>query len=244
MRQIILIPFSAIYFFIVHSGRMIEHEVEKRCTVNEADSIENGNAPAVKASTKKSVETSSCIIRALHSYGKWADGVGKVNMDIPFNRFLAFSFSYLVFLGLVIGLILEPILENHNPNVTSHTRFEWTKYHSFILLYILSMLQFDFVNFYKVRHNHFSNFWRTYDLIFHLLFGVYLILHTSLIVMVSFETCIEPEDHTSKAPSNNSPVENVNDCHRFRIVRSLSGVAFAIGNNTYTTDTFDNQQIF
>ena len=81
----------------------------------------------------------------------------------------------------------------------------------------------------------FSNFWRTYDLAFHFLFGLHLILHLYLQAIIqSGNYCAIRKDNTHKAtvyPKSNSTLSNDIDqnCSVIETKISVSGVIFAIG---------------
>ena len=178
--------------------------------------------------------------RAVMKYAQWANSVGLVQMGIPFNRFIAFSASYLFFLLIIVTLIIKPIfVESYKTeqDLKQNTLLQWTNWHYLILFYILALLEKDFENFYRVKsvHRVLSNFWRVYDLIFHMFFLFYLILRMILQLTNKMDDCIGMDTKEIRVEfdilSNRSNVSNDFgfNCGLVHTTLSISGVLFAIG---------------
>ena len=43
-------------------------------------------------------------------FGDWAGSVGIISQDVPFNRFVVYTFYYLIFLGMIIWKLLGILL--------------------------------------------------------------------------------------------------------------------------------------
>ena len=172
-------------------------------------------------------------------YARWANSVGLTKMGIPFNRFIAFSASYFLFLLIIITLILKPIME-HRGYMEEHPLLNWTNCHYMILIYTLALLEKDFENVYRLKsiHRVLSNFWRVYDVIFHLFFVAHLILYLGLQMIPHVNTCITRTNDTADQPftkfMKDSNVTDVfiykeQNCAIVAVLLSVSGVVFAIG---------------
>ena len=97
--------------------------------------------------------------------GKKMNDSGKFNQDVPLNRFIAFSWSYLFFLMVLISYLLLHEIETEDdkfPNLNRSRQILLT-------LYIISFVLQD-INTIMVHKKHFlSSFWRVYDYVWHLL---------------------------------------------------------------------------
>ena len=97
--------------------------------------------------------------------GKKMNDSGKFNQDVPLNRFIAFSWSYLFFLMVLISHLLLHEVETEDdkiPNLNKSRQILLT-------LYIISFVLQD-INTIMVHKKHFlSSFWRVYDYVWHLL---------------------------------------------------------------------------
>ena len=225
---------------MVETGKKINNRVEE--THLENDTTTNaGNDTEDEVEKKEEQTKDNFVQRSLTRYGRWAQKVNLVNMGIPFNRFIAFTASYLIFLMIIITLILKPIVEHHDSSSTNeHPLLKWTNCHYLILIYVLALLEKDFENFYRVKCNVFSNFWRAYDLAFHLFFVLHLILHACLQMMKDVDRCIGKEAAlamtTMPRPNDSFGFNNLShNCNTIQTTISLSGVVFAIGKLFYTS---------
>ena len=103
--------------------------------------------------------------KTMLNVGKKMNDSGKFNQDVPLNRFIAFSWSYLFFLMVLISHLLLHEIETEDdkfPNLNKSRQILLT-------LYIISFVLQD-INTIMVHKKHFlSSFWRVYDYVWHLL---------------------------------------------------------------------------
>ena len=203
-------------------------------------SLKNNNDATEKPREDLQLNNDSAAKRALMKYAQWSKSVGLVKMGIPFNRFIAFSASYLLFLLIIMTLILHPIFVEKNSNngkIEQVPLLKWTNCSYITIIYILALLEKDFENFYRLKsvHRVLSNFWRLYDLIFHLFFVFHFVLHFTLEMMDNVDHCTgrdanatsgEIDDATKGSNTSNEAEQN---CDYIETILSLSGVLFAIG---------------
>ena len=230
-------PFHSEHFLFVEVGKYIHSRIEES---NAHDAITDtnehkSNRPSAELQPKHGVTKG-----ALVKYAKWANNAGLVQMGIPFNRFIAFSASYFFFLLIIVTLIIKPIfVESYTTeqDLKHNTLLQWTNWHYLILFYILALLEKDFENFYRVKsvHRVLSNFWRVYDLIFHLFFLFYLILRMTLQLTNKMDDCIGMDKKQIREEvdifRNDSYISNHSefDCGLVLTTLSISGVLFAVG---------------
>jgi len=238
-----LIPFHSEHFLFVEVGKYIHNRIEESNAENATDNAINDNNEDVKDNKRVDLQPQHNIAkRALLKYAKWANNAGPVKMEIPFNRFIAFSASYLCFLLIIVTLIIKPIfLESYadEQDLKNNTILRWTNWHYVILFYVLALLEKDFEHFYRVKslQRVLSNFWRFYDLTFHLFFLFYLVMRMVLQTTSKVDHCIglgttkmvvalaSNNTHSNESDSFES------DCWIVQTTLSVSGVLFAIGKS-------------
>ena len=228
---------------MVEIGKFLHGWIENSNAQNATDNaIKDNNEDKVDKHEEALQPTHGLAKRALLKYAQWANSIGLVKMGIPFNRFIAFSASYLCFLLIIVTLIIKPIFVesyDNNQDLKHNTIFRWTKLHYVILFYILALLEKDFEHFYRVKsvQRVLSNFWRVYDLTFHVLLLLYLLLRIILELVLKVDDCIvmrsdkiDNVSHDLNITSN--AVQAIEfDCWMVQTTISVSGVLFATGNN-------------
>ena len=102
---------------------------------------------------------------SLFIFGQKMNDSGKFNQDVPLNRFIAFSWSYLFFLMVLISYLLF-----HEVQTDNNQSQNWNKTNQIILtLYIFSFVLQDVNTIMVHKINAFSSFWRVYDYLWHFL---------------------------------------------------------------------------
>ena len=243
LKQVFLIPFHSEYFLIVEIGKFLHSWLEDSNARNATQNVISDDNEDKKDEEEVDLQPKHGLAkRALLKYAQWANSVGLVKMGIPFNRFIAFSASYLCFLLIIVTLIFKPIFVetyNNNQDLKHNTILRWTNWHYVILFYTLALLEKDFEHFYRVKsvQRVLSNFWRVYDLTFHLFFLLYLFLRMILQLALNVDDCIGMESTEQNQVSMAPNITHISshatefDCWIVKTTFSISGVLFATGKN-------------
>ena len=243
LKQVFLIPFHSEYFLIVEIGKFLHSWLEDSNARNATQNVISDDNEDKKDEEEVDLQPKHGLAkRALLKYAQWAKSVGLVKMGIPFNRFIAFSASYLCFLLIIVTLIFKPIFVetyNNNQDLKHNTILRWTNWHYVILFYTLALLEKDFEHFYRVKsvQRVLSNFWRVYDLTFHLFFLLYLFLRMILQLALNVDDCIGMESTEQNQVSMAPNITHISshatefDCWIVKTTFSISGVLFATGKN-------------
>ena len=173
--QLILLPLNVLIALFVGYYR----EYYKLQTYRQrlkSSSLENASGKTkIKRDSRKINKKDDGFIHSVGStllnFGQTLNDSGKFNQDVPLNRFIAFSWSYLFFLlVLVMYLLLHEALAEKN-------EFEnWNSAGEILLtLYICSFILQDIYTIMVHKRNFLSSFWRVYDCIWHLLLFCYFI---------------------------------------------------------------------
>ena len=229
------------YFLVVEAGKHIHSMMEESNAQNASNALlKNNKDPTENPRAELQLNNDGPAKKVLMKYAQWSNSVGLVNMGIPFNRFIAFSASYLVFLLIIMTLILHPIFMEKKRNTEKIEQvplLKWTNCSYITIIYILALLEKDFENFYRLKsvHRVLSNFWRLYDLIFHLFFVFHFVLHLTLEMMDNVDNCTGRDTNATNGVivDTNKGLETFNEakqnCEYVETILSLSGVLFAIG---------------
>ena len=89
--------------------------------------------------------------------------LNQLSLNVPLNRFLIFTGYYIIFVGLLIGAIIEKSVYGNE--------FCFGVYQSMLMIYVISMMWQDFSTLSNVRaFKTYFKAWRVYDLIMHMAF--------------------------------------------------------------------------
>ena len=93
----------------------------------------------------------------IQKIGFWLQKAGSFYLNVPFNRFLLYSISYVAFVCIVISLCVQTITQ-HDINYTlkHHHRIQWTTSHTLLSTFIFSMLLIDILSSIVVKKKPFS----------------------------------------------------------------------------------------
>ena len=87
--------------------------------------------------------------------------LNQLSLNVPLNRFLIFTGYYIIFVGLLIGAIIEKSVYGNE--------FCFGVYQSMLMIYVISMMWQDFSTLSNVRtFKTYFKAWRVYDLIMHM----------------------------------------------------------------------------
>ena len=121
------------------------------------------------------------FLNAYDSLQEKANSLGKLNQDVPLNRFIAFSWSYMVFLVLLVWSLLTNKVKCTE---SGHSFFLIDIKSVTLLLYMISFVLQDIHTLITCKIKVFRSFWRVYDLVWHLLLGLSLSTSTESVPLV------------------------------------------------------------
>ena len=178
----------------------------------------------------------SWVFRPVDIYAEWANGIGKISQDVPINRFINFTFSYAMFVALIILTIADPSLQ-HFPD-KEKPNMRWVATRALLLAYILSFFYLDVFIIVFFRKKVFARYWRIFDLTFHVLLGTSVVSNWFLYATEEETKCLATGNTTSPTSTssfyhspllaNEATVTTL--CHS---LVQLSNVTFALGNATF-----------
>ena len=166
------------------------------------------------------------VRRWLDMYANWSMRL-EISQDVPFNRFIQYTFSYFIFLALLILLIINQASEREYDKIV-----HWSIYHSMIFLWIGSMLVADLFIFARLRMNAFSNFWRVYDLLFHILLLSYLDADLILCAIDNNYFGAASQHHPGKNESQSNIAHDLAigfESKERQAISAISNIMFALG---------------
>ena len=167
-------------------------------------------------------------------FGDWAGSIGIISQDVPFNRFVVYTFYYLIFLGMIIWKLLDPSL-NHLP-LTDKEIENWKLVHSILTLYLASFILEDlnYLLVHKQIVKAFKSFWRLFDCITHVILTISIVCHWTLYLNynkidyvssgIYRNEMLNPEEKLKTIEDSDVSHENEDMLHQ------TSVLSFAIGN--------------
>ena len=167
-------------------------------------------------------------------FGDWAGSVGIVSQDVPFNRFVVYTFYYLIFLGMIIWKLLDPSL-NHLP-LNDEEIGNWKLVHSVLTLYLASFILEDLnlLLVHKQIVKAFKNFWRLFDCITHVILTISIICHWTLYLHYNTTDYVSSGIYRKEMLSNEEKSKAKEDSDASHdneeILQQTSVLSFAIGN--------------
>ena len=221
-----MFPIHVMMYTVIWYGRVV-HKIRRRARhLQDQRRIHIRSLNENPSDSPQSPEKHCFFGRYLDMYANWAIRQGTINQDIPFNRFVQYTFSYMLFLIFIILLII-----NHATRSDKEPFAIWSIYHTMVLLWTCSMFFSDLFTFARLRINAFSNFWRVYDLIFHTCLLLYLVATAALCVLGN--SCFIT---TTQQLNKNEPQSNLTDnlaidfsSKRHQTISTISHVMFALG---------------
>ena len=177
------------------------------------------------------------FLKSIDRYAEWAEGVEGISQDIPLNRFILYTLSYVIFSGIIILIIVNPSL-NHIPSGESELS-KWKTAHGWLTAYAISFLVFGDLNYLIMfKKKAFSRFWRVYDILFHCLLTLAITCNWILYSMERKNNCSSEHEPSlpiknatmfdgSGAPQNDFTLERA--CKKEEILNQIQSVTFALG---------------
>ena len=237
-------PFNIIAGFLAFEGRQIyAHQVyferlENRATLmDESHLIEDMDSSGLQfLDTTTEEGYARTMAHHFRKYGEWVHGFGEISQDIPFNRFILYTFFYIIFLVMLIRIILDPSL-NHIP-IDEEDRCFWKIFHSVFSLYVLSFLYSDSINVIMNKRaiKAFSHFWRLFDLCTHCLLTISITCNWILYLMEESNDCLnrDYEETLPKKTWEDGETKNVakyetNPCLKEDTLNQIHMITFAMG---------------
>ena len=149
LLQFLLAPIQVVISLFTTIGK----DVSSKCGIDEKE-------PSLYGFKKNNDEENSWTKRFLN---KTIDQLNykQLSLNVPLNRYLISFGYYVIFVGLLVGAILEKALSGMN--------LCYGHYHRMLTFYVISMLWQDYNSLRNARSiKTFVKFWRMYDLIIHL----------------------------------------------------------------------------
>jgi hypothetical protein len=153
----LLFPINQVIAIAVDTGRRV-YKCQQKYLIKSMESRNIGTSGnAVPFGNSETYRLEKFFIL----YGEWANKI-KISQDVPFNRFLAYTMSYIIYLTLLILILIFP----------------WgsgaTTYASIILftLYVSQWISYDISLILTFKGKMFTRFWRVCSLLCH----VFLVL--------------------------------------------------------------------
>ena len=225
---------------VVYEGRQLHMRGQYLKGMSEKESLITESYPhresvrTAKNEDKYSDSYLYVLSRVFRKYAEWANNVGKISQDIPFNRFILYTFFYLIFLAIIILKIFDPSL-SHIPLGENERRY-WKSVHLLLTTYLISFILSDFgyALFNKRALSAFKHFWRLSDLITHLFLTISIICNWVMYNMEIINNCSNTIDHQEGLPKNSSFLSNDSEsklvlCQKEDVMNQISVVTFAIG---------------
>ena len=126
--------------------------------------------------------------------------LNQLSLDVPLNRFLIFTGYYIIFVGLLIGAMVEKSVDGN--------AFCFGEYQILLTIYVISMIWQDFLSIMNVRTlKTYFKLWRVYDLIMHM--ALFLALVFRAITEILIRNNPDMEEYSCKGSSNNKTKVNV-----------------------------------
>ena len=258
-----LFPIHCVLYYVNFVFRTFGKKLRRSTTANQTKRdiyIENGIV--TEDSNTKEEEKYSCYIDDCHKYtekdtaekrrndefsqnfGFWFNKASSFYLSVPFNRFLLYSISYGILVCIVITLSAQYIIRHNSNYHTKHRHLtQWSICHTLLSTFVGSMLLSDILWSVVIKKKPFSGFWRIYDLVLHILLGLYLILFLTLSILSQRKNCIL-EEHNELAQNTNSELfQGTNStlqtdsimypCKTLELPNSICEVIFAIGKNRF-----------
>ena len=167
-------------------------------------------------------------------FGDWAGSIGIISQDVPFNRFVVYTFYYLIFLGIIMWKLLDPSL-NHLP-LNDKENENWKIAHSILALYLASFILEDlnYLLVHKQIVKAFKNFWRLFDCITHAILTISIICHWTLYINHNTTEYVSSgiyRKEMSSAEENSQALEDSDASdENEEMLHQTSVLSFAIGN--------------
>ena len=171
-------------------------------------------------------------------YVDWAGSVGRISQDVPFNRFIVYTFLYLIFLAVIMWKILDPSL-NHFPLSDIESR-KWKLVHSILTLYLTSFTLegINYLMVHKEIMKAFKGFWRLFDFTTYFVLAISMICHWIFYFTEIKNNCMG-DDTSGKdaaistlAPTLIKHSESL--CQMEETLNQVCVLTFAIGNVFFT----------
>jgi len=226
--------------FLVFEGRQLHRRGLYLKAMSEKESLVTESYPhrqSVDTENEEDKYTDSYLYvlsRVFRKYGEWANNVGEISQDIPFNRFVLYTFFYLIFLAIIILKIFDTSL-SYIP-IAENERGHWKLMHLLLTTYLISFILSDLAYgmIYSRGLSVFKHFWRLTDLITHLLLAISIICNWVLYRMEIINNCSSTIDHQEGLPKNSSFISNDSNsklvlCQKEDLLDQISVVTFAIG---------------
>ena len=172
------------------------------------------------------------------NFGYWLKKGATYYLRVPFNRFVLHSLCYGFFISIVVRICSQYIIY-YNTNNQDHHLIQWTLYHTFLFIFVFSLILMDVLWFVVIKNNPLSGFWRIYDVCLHLLLFTYLVFHLTISILRQQRNCYG-DNQISEAILDNSTTTKYNatigthqreegQCNEFEVPTSISEVLFATG---------------
>ena len=125
--------------------------------------------------------------------------LNQLSLNVPLNRFLIFSGYYFIFVGLLVGAIVDKSINGNG--------FCFGEYQILLTIYIISMIWQDVSLLSNVRtFRTYFKLWRVYDLIMH----ITLVLALLFRAITATNSCNKVDGKTTLTPNQSTtPIMNL-----------------------------------
>jgi hypothetical protein len=169
--QLIVLPLNVVMALFIGHYKDVYQLRTYRQRIKDAstdDATSLGKTPHIAQTISENEGSGGPTGNCFDDVGRMLNTVGKFNLDVPLNRFIAFSWSYVFFL-----IVISDYLLTHQTLDPEHPRRHFEEHT--LACYIVSFVLKDVIKFATYRAKSFSNFWRVYDFIWHfLLLGLWI----------------------------------------------------------------------
>ena len=204
----------------------------KRAEANESmlveSNLEREAGDKVKLSYPNSYVLAISKIPVFKKYVDWAGSVGRISQDVPFNRFIVYTFWHLIFLTVIMWKVLDPTL-NHFP-LSDIERRNWKLVHSILTLYLtcFTLEGINYLMVYKDTMKAFKGFWRLFDFLTHFVLTISIICHW-IFYFTEMENDCMSDVTTSSTLVSSITKDSESLCQKEEILSQVCVLTFAIG---------------
>ena len=228
-----------IFAFIVFEGKQIHMRMSHLKRVKEKESlliesnIDQEYSDATKLTYPNNYIHSIYQIPHVKKYADWAGSIGFMSQDVPFNRFILYTFYYLVFLAMILWKILDPSI-NHLP-INGVDDTNWKLVHCILALYLKSFIleELTCLMVHKQIIKAFKSFWRLFDMVTHVILTISIICHWTLYFKYNQHPCVTNSINVTETLSSESRSKTMTELELFYEIEDnlnqICVITFAIG---------------